>query len=198
MNKRNLPQRIPEEFRQIIKKSGQDLTPELVESFIEKINIRPSLDVPSLWEQPEFASSFWIYLMTGINQNDETDIAKNLLFWKAMSVKDQARVVCLQSSDPEFAFCSSRFEVQKYPVLLLGTSSEMQKALVLPPELILDIAKDQGKLQRFLTEIHFGIVNGKTLEDINTELVTDKIIKGVKALLKGLGSLIKVTFKASS
>src|SRR3712207_5456171 len=54
------------------------------------------LDIIDLWEQRELAVSFWILLTTGVNQDEEMDIARTLLFWKAFFAKDASLVRCVQ------------------------------------------------------------------------------------------------------
>src|SRR6266446_10548656 len=56
------------------------------------------LEILDLWEQGDLARSFWILLTTGVNQSEEMEIAKTLLFWKAFFAQEASRVRCVQSS----------------------------------------------------------------------------------------------------
>ena len=197
MSDTKLPIHLPQDLRQIINESGHEQYEKLVQYILSNTELRPQLEVSTLWDQPEFAGSFWIYLMNGTELKEESDIAKSLLFWKAMSVNDKAKVICYQTSDYEFSYCSTVFNVQKYPALLLGTSPDMPKVIRFSSDILREVVKEEGKLQKFLNEIHFSIVNGnKTLEEINKDLVNDKIIKGLKTAYAELKSLITVTLKA--
>jgi hypothetical protein len=62
--------------------------------------------VSGLWEQPELAMTYWILLISGTNQEEETEIAKALLSWKAFNAKDSAMVLCLTLADNAYKLCA--------------------------------------------------------------------------------------------
>src|SRR4051812_29822872 len=79
------------------------------------------LDILDLWDQGQLARSFWVLLTTGVNQTEEMEIAKTLLFWKAFFAQETSRVRCVQSSERrELACCSMRFGPLSYPTLTVS------------------------------------------------------------------------------
>lgn len=74
------------------------------------------MEVLDLWDQQEVAITYWILLLTGVNQAEEVGIAKDLLAWQAFFAKDSARVLCVQSSERDaFRCCAGAFGARNFP-----------------------------------------------------------------------------------
>ena len=146
---------------------------KIVDRVVEYMT-RPQI-VEDLWEKPDLAFTNWILIISGINQNDESSIAKVLFFWKGVFAKNSAQVSCVQSSDRRaFKCCLSHFGNFSCPTLILGDSPTMDNYIQIESELLVRLIKEDGSFQRFLTTIHSSIENGKTLKDIAKELKTEK------------------------
>lgn len=155
--------------------------------------IRKELEISDLWEQPELAFTNWILLISGINQQEEMEIAKTLFFWKGIFAKDSARVLCFQSLEhSKFKCCTSHFGSVNYPALMMSDSPEMESFIKIDAQLLFDLNKD-GSLQRFLTTIHSSIENGATLLDIEKELKTERWWSRLKLVYDEVKGLM--TFK---
>jgi hypothetical protein len=129
------------------------------------------LDISDLWEQRELAMSYWLLLMTGVNQEEEIRIANALLLWKALLAKDGALVRCIQTSDRrEFACCQSRFGPIDCPTLVISDSSNVESFVSVGPELLYELASSAGCLQRFLSRIHHSIETGASLRDVEAAI----------------------------
>jgi hypothetical protein len=121
-----------------------------------------------LWEQPELASTYWILLISGINEQAEVRVAETLLKWKAFFAKDSTALLCVQSSDRDiFRCCSTTFKIRGYPTLLLGKSSDMLDYIKFDPQIVLTLAAHTGSLQRFLTTVQDIVENGGTLDEVS-------------------------------
>jgi hypothetical protein len=151
------------------------------------------LAIPDLWEQPELAITYWILLLSGVNQEEEMEIAKILLVWKAFIAKDSAQVLCIPHSDREsFKCCSAVFGAVKTPTLVLSNTRDMEDAILIDPQLLFTLAAQKGGLQRFLTEIHSCIENGASLEDMDRQLRTERFWAGMKLVYSEIKGLISI------
>jgi hypothetical protein len=57
--------------------------------FYQAILAARDFNVSNLWEQPELAVTYWILLLSGVNQKEELEIAKTLLIGRPLSQKIQ-------------------------------------------------------------------------------------------------------------
>lgn len=144
-------------------------------------SVARELNISSLWEQPELAVTYWILLLSGVNQEDEMEIAQTLLTWKAFIAKDSALVLCIPHSErTQFRQCSASFRAVKTPTLILSDSRDMYNHIKIDPELLFTLSGKRGGLQRFMTEIHSSIENGNSLGDIENQLLTERFWSGMK------------------
>jgi hypothetical protein len=52
------------------------------------LEVSRPVEVVDLWKRQEAATTYWILLLTGVNQEDEMRVAKDLLTWQAFFAKD--------------------------------------------------------------------------------------------------------------
>ena len=173
---------------------------EKIEYLVRRaLNIPSRLYITDLWEQPELAITNWILLMTGINQNEEVEIAKTLLVWKAFFAKDSAAVLCIQSSEHQyFRCCSSHFGTVNCPTLMMSNTPQMKHFIKIESELLYKLNREDGGLQRFLTRVHSSIENGLTLQNIEKDLRSEKFWSGLKMVYEEIKELTKIGFNTSS
>ncbi len=152
-----------------------------------------------LWDQPDLALTNWVLLLTGVNQEEELEIAKTLLFWKAFFAKDSSRVLCIQSSEHRgFRCCTRKFGTVSCPTLVLSDTPEMNSFIKIGPQLLYKLTKDKGGLQRFLTRLHISIENGKSLEEIEKELRSEKFWASMKIVYNEVKGLLTFNFNAKA
>ncbi len=168
-----------------------------VDSLLQQaIQATSDVTLSDLWEQPELAMTYWILLMSGTNQDEETDIAKALLCWKAFNAKDSALVLCLTLSDHSYQLCATQFKAVKTPSLIVSDSRDMYNYLKIDPDLLFNLMSVKGSFQRFITELHLTIRTGNTVQDIKSQLRKDRAWAGVKVLYTEAKSLISINIKA--
>jgi hypothetical protein len=140
------------------------------------------------------AVTYWILLLSGVNQEEEMEIARALLIWKAFIVKDSALVLCVPHSDREqFKCCSSSFGIVKTPSLVLSDNRDMHDYIKIDPQLLFGLSRDRGGLQRFLTEIHSSIENGNGLKNIENQLRTERFWSGMKLVYSEVKDFISIS-----
>lgn len=191
---------ISSELQQLLARFENEERPDIERLFQAALAAsRKEVTVDSLWEQPELAATYWILLLSGVNQDEEVAIAETLLLWKAFFSKDFARVLCIQSSEhSSFRFCSGYFGVTHCPTLIISDHPEMMSFLKIGPDLLYRLSSDKGGLQQFFTRIHSAIENGITLSDLDAQLRTERFWRGLKLVYKEAKSLISLNIEAKS
>jgi hypothetical protein len=183
---------LPPEYQAILSELDSNKR-EQIEVFFQMalLAVKQPLTVSDFWEQPELTTTYWILLLSGVNQEEEMDVAKTLLIWKAFIAKDSAMVLCVPHSDREqFKCCSSKFGAVKTPTLVLSDSRNMDNSIIIDSQLLLTLSSNKGNLQRFLTEVHSIIENGGTLYDVDSQLRTEQFWKGLKLVYSEVKSLL--------
>ena len=156
------------------------------------------VEVADFWESRDIAVTYWVLMISGVNQPEEMEIAKAWLLWKAFFAKDSALVVCLQSSERrEFKCASSQFGIVNCPALVLGDSPGMESSIEISSELLFTLSATPGSFQRFLARIHQLVENGTRLEDIRALLWTETFWSGIKVAYAEVKSVVSATVKAS-
>ncbi|HWS90201.1 MAG TPA: hypothetical protein VN282_24745 [Pyrinomonadaceae bacterium] len=189
---RGLPRKLRDYLQQL-----EDDERALLELMIQRALHEPrELEVIDLWENQDIAVTFWILLITGVNQEEEMELAKTLLSWRAFFPKRAARALCVQSSErSEFRCCSSTFGVVNCPVLIFSDSPDMQSFVKVEPELLFKLAGQKGDLQRFLTKIHALIENGDSLSGVQSMLLTEKFWAALKIVYGEVKGFISFSAK---
>ncbi len=132
-------------------------------------------------------------MLTGVNQTDEMELARELLAWQAFSAKDSARVLCVQSSERlPFRCCSSRFEVHECPTLIMGYSPQMKSYVKIKPNLLRALSVQSGEFERFLAKTHALAENGRSLKDLQQSMSADAFWRGLKVVYKEIKGLISI------
>jgi hypothetical protein len=163
----------------------------LVRSILEEVRVR---DIVDLWEPREAALTYWILMLTGVNQPDEMQLAKDLLSWQAFFSKDSARVLCVQSSERDsFRCCSAAFQVHDCPTLVMGDAPDMHSYLKIEADLLKSLIAMPGELQRFLARLHALVQNGRSLEDLRDLMAAEGFWRGLKLVYKEVKGLISIT-----
>ena len=160
------------------------------------IQATSDITMSDLWEQPELAMTYWILLMSGTNQEEETDIAKALLCWKAFNAKDSAMVLCLTLADSSYQHCANQFKAVKTPTLIVSDTRDMYNHLAIDPNLLFKLMSTKGGFQRFVTELHLTIRTGNTIQDIKNQLRKERAWAGIKVFYTEAKSLISISIKA--
>lgn len=163
----------------------------LEQAFQAALEEAGNLQVVDLWDRQSPAITYWILLMSGVNQTDELKIAQDLLAWQAFFSKHSARVQCVQSSERhEFRLCSSEFDVADCPALILSDRPDMRSYIRLEAQLLFTLLAEDGGLQRFFTRIHAYIENGRTLSEIDAMLTSDKFWRTLRVAYKEVKGLV--------
>jgi len=163
----------------------------LEELFKAALQEARTINVDDLWEEPELPVTYWVFLLSGVNQQEEKDIAIELLFWKAFLAKHSARVICIQSSDrKEFRCCSSIFGVVNCPTLIFSDNPEMNGFIKIDSQLLFRLVEQKGSLQRFLTKIHSLVENGHSISKVQVMLDNEKFWSSLKLVYKEVKTLI--------
>jgi hypothetical protein len=156
------------------------------------MDVRP-LEILDLWEPREAALTYWILMLTGVNQSDELQIAGGILTWQAFLAKDSARVLCVQVSERDaFRCCSSQFDVHDCPTLIMSDLPDMSSFLKIEPDLLRSLASQPGELQRFLTRLHALAENGRSLEQLQQLMTAEAFWRGMKVVYKEIKGLISI------
>ena len=150
-----------------------------------------TINVDDLWKEPELPVTYWIFLLSGINQQEEKDIANELLSWKEFLAKHSARVICIQSSDrKEFRCCSSIFGVVNCPTLIFSDNPDMNGFIKMDSQLLFKLGEQKGGLQRFFTKIHSLVENGHSISKVQVMLYNEKFWSSLKLIYKEAKALI--------
>jgi len=188
--------RVPERLTQVLAHMKSDER-ALVEAIFQNAVLEPQeIEVLDLWVRPEVAVTYWILLLSGVNQEEEIQIAQSLLSWQMFFSKHAARVICIQSSErAEFRCCSSTFDVVNHPTLIFSDSPVMSPFIKVEPELLFTLANQKGGLQRFFTKIHSLIENGESIGSIEGMLVTEKFWRALKLVYDEVKGFISFSVK---
>jgi len=152
-----------------------------------------ALDVIDLWEPREVSLTYWVLMLTGVNQLHEMQVAKDLLAWQAFFAKDSARVLCVQSSEREaFHCCSSRFVVHDCPTLVMSDSPYMLNHLKVQADLLKALI-EQGDLQRFLSRLQALVENGSTMAELKGLMAAEAFWRGLNVAYKDVNGLVSIT-----
>ncbi len=152
-----------------------------------------AVDIDGFWVPSEPPRTYLVLMLTGVNQMDEMELAKDLLTWQAFFAKDSARVLCVQSSERDsFRCCSSRFKVHDCPTSILSYSPQMKSYLKIEPDLLRALREESGGVQRFLARIHALAENGRSLEDLQQLMTADAFWRGLKVVYKEIKGLISI------
>jgi hypothetical protein len=167
----------------------------LLRSVLEEVR---ALDVVDLWVPREAALTYWVLLLTGVNQPDEMHVAKDLLSWQAFFSKDSARVLCVQSSERDaFRCCSAAFGVHDCPALIMGDAPDMHSYLKIEADLLKALIAQPGELQRFLARLHALVENGHSLKDLRDLMTAEAFWRGLKVVYREVKGLISIKLSPS-
>lgn len=173
-----------------IQNTGASDLGELVQGILLELSV---LEIVDLWEPREAALTYWILLLSGVNQSDEMKIASDLLAWQAFFAKDSARILCVQSSERDaFRCCSSTFDVNDCPTLIMSDSPDMSSYLKVEPDLLRRLASSSGELQRFLTRLHALAENGRSLRQLSDLMAADAFWRGLKIFYNEVKGMVSI------
>jgi TIR domain len=166
------PASLPTNLSEFLAKlSLDDENAELVATITTAVQRMRPVEVVDLWEQEPSALTYWILLVTGVNQEDEVRVAKDLLAWHAFFSKNSARVLCIQSSDREsFQCCSRACGIYNFPTLIMSDRPDIQSFLKMEAPLLHDLVGRPGGLHSLFARMQSMVENGMALPDIHKEL----------------------------
>lgn len=195
-NKESQGGRVPEKLAIYLAQMEADERALLEAIFQTALLEAHEIQVLDLWDRKELPVTYWILLLTGVNQEEELVIANTLLSWQAFFAKNSARLLCIQSSERnEFRCCSVFFEVVNCPALIFSDTPDMESFVKIEPELLFTLANQKGGLQRFLTKLHSLIENGDTLSEIRAKLLTEKFWSALKIAYNEVKSFVSFSAK---
>ena len=152
------------------------------------------LDIPDLWEPTELPMTYWILLLSGVNQPDECEIAKTIVFWNALFSKHSAKVMCVQSSERTcWRLSTEAFGVTNYPGLILSDSPDGNPFIRFGPDFLFSLLNQEGGLQRFLTKVHALVEGGFSLQNIASQFAAEKFWRQIKLAYKEVKDLVSVS-----
>ena len=173
--------------------------PAVLEMLVHKALQAQPLEIADLWEPSELPLTYWILLLSGVNQTDECEIAKTVVFWNTFFSKHSARVVCLQSSErPPWRLCTSSFNIANCPTLVLADSPHGYPFIRFGPEFLFSLLEQPGGLQRFLTKVHALVESGHSLQQISSQFSAEKFWKQIKLGYKELKEIVSVSITFES
>ncbi|MEQ8280823.1 MAG: hypothetical protein RMA76_35600 [Deltaproteobacteria bacterium] len=177
----------------LLKEAGveQHVVDRIVELAIDRSHL---LEFADLWTRGESALTYWVLIMSGVNQADEFRIASELLIWQEFFCGRSARVTCLQPSDARFFPMATRHISElELPVLLIGDNPMMSEHLIVMGGLLERIGAEPGKVQRFASRIHTTIQGGGSMSDIASKMRKETFWSWTKIAYDELKSLLKVS-----
>ena len=149
--------------------------------------------ISDIWFNYDVAESYWLLLINGVDNLDESRMANELLFWKEFHAKQYAVFRCIQSGDVSLnKFCTSHFSITNSPTLLFSTSPDFTEFIKLDGGLLNELIKTENKLRNFVNKIHNQIINGSTIQDINKDLNKEGFWKGLKIVYAEIKGLLTV------
>lgn len=157
-----------------------------------------SVEVEDAWDQDQIASSYWILYLSGVDQEDEVALAKELLLWSAVFAKNSARVACIQSSERAlFKFGTQYFGLKSWPTLVFSDRPDMADFLAIDGHLLTSLSEKRGGIRRLLTELHARVECGRSISDISTAIGTEKFWQNLKIVYGEAKSFVSVTIKSA-
>lgn len=167
---------------------------ELLEAAVKQLIAESEqLEVSHIWTPDDLVGSYWVLLMSGVDQTDELDIATELLQWREFSAKGSARVACIPSSERRlFSLISSKFAITRCPTLLIANDVEMAEVLRIEPQLLSDLVEARGSFRKLLTEVHSLIELGESLGQISEMLQREDFFRRLKLVYAEAKSLISL------
>ena len=174
-DKPNTHRRIPPELSALIQSLKTEQRAKVEALFETALASARQRRIADLWEQPELSSSYWILLVSGMDEAAEIDIADVILKWKAFFVRDSASVLSFQSSDREaFRCCAKAFEIVACPALILGHSPDMLEYLRFERRLLCSLRAQRNALHRFLTSLQILLERTGSLSEVREQLSADQ------------------------
>jgi hypothetical protein len=169
----------------------------LAKEVLDELRQNASITISTVWHSESEVMSHWLLLIDGVNHKEEEELAKTLLFWREFYAGPLSRARCVQSSERDaFAYCSKLFSVTSPPVLLVSDHPQFGRWLKFDGQLLSHLMAGEGGLQKFLTRVHTEILHGRSLTDINNDLLTEKFWRGVKIVYKEVKGLISIQLNA--
>lgn len=152
--------------------------------------------VADLWARHDVPLTYWVLLMTGVDQADEKSIAQELLSWHAFSAKASAKIQCIPSSDQEaFRLCSSMFGVVDFPTLILSNSADMESYVRLSPGLLFRLAEQDGALPRFFTKLQRILEMRDNIQDVKATLEAKAFWDGFQFAYKEIKEFFSISLQ---
>lgn len=152
----------------------------------------------SVWPPGALANSYWILLLSGIDQTDELLVATELLLWQHFSAKSSAQLVCVQSSERAlFKMLGIRFSVTRCPTLLVSDNPDMDPAVRLESPLLHALAEARGGLRKVLTEVHALIEQGTTIQDVAKLMQREEFFRRLKLAYTEAKSFVSLSVEVT-
>lgn len=149
----------------------------------------------SLWEAPKCPSSYWILVMSCVDQHQERAAARELLQWREFTAQQTARAVCITSLQENFRPLVVRFGISSFPTLLVSDSRNMSPALILKPKILESLLEKPGSFRNFLTRLHIQIDLEVGLSEIARHMEREESIKKLKTIYSEVKSLVTISIQ---
>lgn len=165
----------------------------------QRMDIYPVPTINDIWYSNENAISYWLLVINGIDNSTEAKIAKDLLFWRECFVGDDAQVRCIHSPDKEInKFCTKYFKIDSAPTLIFSRDKNFTDTIKIGSGLIAELAKGENSFRDFVSEIHREVIMGKSINQINKNLKSDKFWNKMKLVYGEVKSFVTVNIKSDA
>lgn len=155
-------------IKSMIGESQQDTFEELLLELIGEVK-RPTIE--NIWIDDDSIISYWIVLINGINNNDEIELVKKILFWKEFFSETTAKIRCLQSSNHKlFNLCLKEFKIDSSPAIICSNTPGFEDRIIVDTTMLNKIIKEEYGIQTLLNKIHHKLVLGNEVITIQNEI----------------------------
>ncbi len=169
----------PIEFERFLKEYG----------YIKKLN-----NFQDIWFNDMQPYSYWVLLISGLNDSKEKELAHTILTWSELKGKNQAMVRCIQSSDQDrFDFCNSYFENSNYPVLFISNEFDFKTTIKIKSQTLMKLHSKENEFERFLVKIHSLLRAKQDVKEVQKNLDKASFWEMFKVGFKEAKSLFSIT-----
>jgi len=166
---KHIDERRIEEMILKLKLELADETDMLMINLLKKL--KPS-QFEDLWLQQDEDSviiSYWVYISNDINDDRESRVTRQLLFWREFNGKSLTKIKFLQITDhPLYQICIKRLNPIRIPALIISDSPFFEKYIDISADALFSL--DNRKIFGLFNAIQREIAIGTPVESIKTIL----------------------------
>jgi len=144
---------------------GEDID-NLINDFLIEIS-HPKIE--DIWLDEDVAISYWIFISNNIFSNKEAEFAKQLLFWREVYGKSNAKVKCLLSSENKYYnLLIKELKIKTTPTLIISNTPDFESTIILSSKQISKI--NHGNLISFFNSFHSQILAGEDFQNLGNNI----------------------------